>query len=57
MPVVVGNFEVLPPATPAPAPAAPASEDETQPKEQVSPCAVAAALRCLEAQALRAWAH
>jgi len=57
MPVVVGDFEVLPATAPASRPPSAPSEDEGAKKESTTPCAVAAALRCLEAQALRAWAH
>lgn len=57
MPVVVGDFEVLPAAAPAPQAPAASSGSETAQKEPVSPCAVAAAMRCLETQALRIWAH
>jgi hypothetical protein len=57
MPVVVGDFEVLPAAAPAPKAPASSSDDKAGAKEPVTPCAVAAAMRSLEAQALRAWAH
>lgn len=58
MAVVINDFEVLP-ATPAPAraPQSGAAADETTPGQKPEPCAVAAALRTLHAQALRAWAH
>jgi hypothetical protein len=55
MPVVVNEFEVLP-AAPA-APPAKQGDGKDQASEKLAPCALAAALRLLETQALRSWAH
>jgi hypothetical protein len=58
MPVVVNDFEVLPAAAPAPQPqGGSAKGGEGGAKDKVEPCEVAAALRCLERQALRVWPH
>jgi len=58
MPVVVNDFEVLPAAAPAPQPQGrEAKGGEGASKDKVEPCEVAAALRCLERQMLRVWAH
>jgi len=58
MPVVVNDFEVLPAAAPAAKPqGGGAKGDEAAKKDKVEPCEVAAALRCLERQALRVWPH
>lgn len=58
MPVVINEFEVVAESTPAPrrsgAEAPPAGSEDSKPLE---PCAVAAALRTLEVQALRVWTH
>ena len=55
MAVVIQDFETLP-AAPAAA-SKPASAAEAAAPEKLEPCAVDCALRSLEAQALRAWAH
>lgn len=58
MPVVINEFEALA-AEPAPAQRTPGGDGAgagLQP-DTLGPCAVAAALRILEEQALRAWAH
>lgn len=57
MPVVVNDFEVV--AEPQPAPRPPAEQAPAEPgmKPPLEPCAVAMAMRTLEVQALRVWAH
>jgi hypothetical protein len=56
MGVVVNDFEVLPPAPAAPVKPAGERKDDGA-GDKVEPYAVAAALRCLETQSLRSWAH
>jgi hypothetical protein len=59
MPVVINEFEVVSEDQRAARPAggeAPATA-ETGSRAGLEPCAVASALRTLEAQALRVWAH
>ncbi len=56
MGVVVNDFEVLPTAPAAPAKKAGEGKDESS-KEKLEPCVVSAALRSLEVQTLRSWAH
>ena len=57
MPVLINEFEVLPAASPAQGPAAPAPSEAPARKDPPEPCAVAAAMHVLAAQALRSWAH
>ena len=57
MPVVINEFEALSEAQPEARAPAGESPSEGKPPEQIEPCAVASALRILQEQALRAWAH
>lgn len=57
MPVVINDFEVLPAAAPAPRSQPGAAAEQGAAKEELEPCAVAAAIRVLDTQALRSWAH
>jgi hypothetical protein len=57
VPVVINEFEVLqaPPAEPRRSTAE--TTDTAKPAEKIEPRAVASAVRVLEVQALRTWAH
>jgi hypothetical protein len=57
MGVVIGEFEVLSESRPEQHPAAAEAEPKRSGQEKIEPCAVASALRSLQEQALRAWAH
>jgi hypothetical protein len=57
MPVVINEFEVMADARPAPPRGGGEAPAETPPAPSLEPCAVAAALRTLDVQALRVWAH
>jgi len=57
MPVVINDFEVLeaPAAEPRKADREPASQGS--PSRPIDPCAILPALRAIETQKLRTWAH
>jgi hypothetical protein len=57
MPVVINEFEVLeaPPAEPRKTERDPASQ--ASPSRPIDPCAIRPALRAIETQHLRTWAH
>jgi hypothetical protein len=58
MPVVINDFEVLSEPQPEARKAAPDAAGEAPPPAQtLEPRAICAALRVLELQALRTWAH
>jgi hypothetical protein len=57
MAVVINDFEVLPAAAPAPRPEAGKAGEAPAARDGIEPCAVASALRALDEQALRTWAH
>ena len=59
MAVVINDFEVLPAAAPPRREEAGESGGETgsKDKDKIEPCAVASAMRSLDVQALRVWAH
>jgi hypothetical protein len=57
MPVVINEFEVVAETAPAPRRGGAEASAEAPPAPEVEPCAVASAMRTLEVQALRAWAH
>lgn len=56
MAVIVNEFEVLPAAPAAPPPSGDDRKEKPS-REQPAPGAVSIALRALEVQALRSWAH
>ncbi len=59
MPIVINEFEVVADTPPAPRGSGGAASGDaaTPPVPVIEPCAVAAAMRTLEVQALRVWAH
>lgn len=57
MPVVINEFEVIPAREPMPGPAGSEPAPESTQKAVLEICALANALRALEEQDLRVWAH
>jgi hypothetical protein len=57
VPVVINEFQVLSEPQPEPRKDASASAGDGASGEKIEPCALAAALRRLDAHALRTWAH
>ena len=57
MPVVINEFEVIPAREAVPVPAGGEPAAESAQKAVVETCVLAAALRALEEQDLRIWAH
>jgi hypothetical protein len=57
MPVVINEFEVVAETAPASRRSGGEAPAEAPPSPEIEPCAVASAMRTLEVQALRAWAH
>jgi hypothetical protein len=57
MAVVINEFELVSEPQPAPRKGAPDTPGEAAPPEKLEPCAVAVAMRSLETQTLRVWAH
>jgi hypothetical protein len=57
MPVVINEFEVVAEPAPAPRPKGGETEEGSATTPALEPSAVSTALRALEVQALRVWAH
>ena len=57
MAVVINEFEVVSEPQRAPRGGTSDAPGEAAPPEKIEPCAIAAALRALDTQALRTWAH